>query len=112
MTSPKTARASTRASARSVLHATADMSVAPLQAIPSLLREFRVEPSSVFERVGIDQGVLADAANRLPFGLVGRLLDECAAASSCSLNTRMPAARSRAVGTPGAGTRTPLKLPS
>ncbi len=83
MTSPKAARTSTRASARSVLHATADMSVAPLQAIPSLLREFGVEPSPVLERAGVDQGVLADAANRLPFGLVGRLLDECVAASAC-----------------------------
>ena len=74
---------SARASARSVLHASADVSVAPLQAIPSLLREFGVEPSSVLERVGIDQGSLVDAANRVPYGLVGRLLDECAAASSC-----------------------------
>lgn len=83
MTSPKSARKMTRASAGSVLHASADMSVAPLQAIPPLLRELGMEPSSVFERVGIDQDTLTDAANRLPFGLVGRLLDECAAASSC-----------------------------
>lgn len=48
-----------------------------------MLRELRVEPSSVFERVGLDQDALADAANRLPFGLVGRLLDECVVASSC-----------------------------
>jgi AraC-like DNA-binding protein len=33
--------------------------------------------------VGIDQDALTDAANRLPFGLVGRLLDECVVASSC-----------------------------
>jgi AraC-like DNA-binding protein len=59
------------------------MSVAPLQTIPSLLRELGVEPSSVLERVGIDQGALADASNRVPFGLVGSLLEECAAASSC-----------------------------
>lgn len=59
------------------------MSVAPLQAIPPLLREFGVEPASVFERVGIDQGALADAASRVPFGLVGHLIEECAAASAC-----------------------------
>ncbi len=59
------------------------MSVAPLQAIPPLLRELGVEPASVFERVGVDQGVLADASSRVPFGLVGRLIDECAAASAC-----------------------------
>ena len=83
MTSPRTVRTLTRASARSVLHASADMSVAPLQAIPPLLREFGVEPSSVFEQVGFDQDTLRDAANRLPFGLVGHLLDECVVASSC-----------------------------
>lgn len=83
MTSPRTVRTLTRASARSVLHASADMSVAPLQAIPLLLREFGVEPSSVFEQVGFDQDTLRDAANRLPFGLVGHLLDECVVASSC-----------------------------
>ncbi len=83
MTSSKAARTSTQASARGALIAAADLSVAPLQAIPPLLRELGVEPSSVLERVGIDQGVLADATNRVPFGLVGRLLDECAAASSC-----------------------------
>ena len=66
-----------------MLHASADMSVAPLQAIPPLLREFGVEPSSVFEQVGFDQDTLRDAANRLPFGLVGHLLDECVVASSC-----------------------------
>lgn len=59
------------------------MSIAPLLAIPSLLRELRVEPSSVLGRVGLDQDALTDAANRLPFGLVGRLLDECVVASSC-----------------------------
>jgi len=83
MTSPKTARTSTRATARSVLHASADMSVAALQGIPSLLREFAVEPSSVLERVGLDQRALADASSRVPFGLVGRLIDECVAASAC-----------------------------
>lgn len=83
MTSPRAARTSTRASARSVLHASEDMSVGPLQAIPSLLRELGVKPSSVFERVGIDQHALTDAANRVPFSLVGRLLDECVVASSC-----------------------------
>ena len=83
MTSPRTARTLTRASARSVLHASADMSVAPLQAIPSLLRELGVEPASVLERVGVDQGALADDSSRVPFGLVGRLIDECAAASAC-----------------------------
>lgn len=61
----------------------ADLSVAQLQAIPPLLRELGLEPASVLGRVGIDQDVLADAENRLPFGLAGRLLEECAAASSC-----------------------------
>jgi AraC-like DNA-binding protein len=59
------------------------MSVAPLQAIPPLLRELGVDPASVLKRVGIDPGALTDSANRLPFGLVGRLAEECAAASSC-----------------------------
>jgi AraC-like DNA-binding protein len=54
-----------------------------LLAIPPLLRELGVEPAPLFERVGIDQRALDDASNRLPFSLAGRLLDECAAASSC-----------------------------
>jgi AraC-like DNA-binding protein len=83
MKSPQAARISMRASARSVFHASADMSVTPLQAIPPLLRELGVEPASVFERVGIDQGVLAEASSRVPFGLVGHFLEECVAASSC-----------------------------
>jgi AraC-like DNA-binding protein len=57
--------------------------VAPLLAIPPLLRELGVEPAAVFERVGIDPRALTGAANRLPFGLVGRLLDECASTSAC-----------------------------
>ncbi len=84
MTSPRTARTLARASARSVLHASADMSVAPLRAIPALLRELGVEPASLLERVGVDQGALADDSSRVPFGLVGRLIEECAAASSCA----------------------------
>ena len=83
MTSPRTARALARVSARSVLRASGDMSVAPLQVIPPLLRELGVDSALVFNRVGIDLGSLTDSANRLPFGLVGRLAEECAAASSC-----------------------------
>jgi len=75
-------RTATRAAARNALHASADMAVAPLLAIPLLLRELGVERSSVFKRAGIAESTLTHAANRLPFGLVGRLLDECATASS------------------------------
>ena len=83
MTSPQTRRRTTRASARNVLRASEDLSAAALLAVPPLLRELGVEPATVFERAGIDQRALTDAANRLPFGLVGRLLDECAVASGC-----------------------------
>ena len=83
MTPPRTTRTLTRESARSVLHSSEDMSVAPLQVIPPLLREFGVEPSSVLKHVGIDQRALTHTANRVPFGLVGRLLDECVTRSSC-----------------------------
>lgn len=83
MNPQEAARTATRAVARSVLHESDDMSVAPLQAIPPLLREFGVEPSVVFARVGLDPAALADAATRLPFGLVGRLLDACAVSSAC-----------------------------
>ena len=83
MIAKRSVHTSTRASARSVLHASKDISVAPLQVIPRLLLELGVEPSLVLDRVGILRGTLDDAANRLPFGLMGRLLDECAAASRC-----------------------------
>jgi AraC-like DNA-binding protein len=76
-------RQSRKASARSVLYASEDISVAPLLAIPPLLRELGVDPATVFKRVGIDPRALSDTANRLPFGLAGRLLEECAAESAC-----------------------------
>jgi len=81
--SPHPSRPSLRLPASRVLHASDDISVAPLLVIPSLLQELGVEPAPVFERAGIDQRVLAAAANRLPFGLAGRLVEECAAASAC-----------------------------
>jgi hypothetical protein len=39
----------------------------------------------VIERVGIDRGALADASTRVPFGLVGKLMEECVVASACHL---------------------------
>lgn len=83
MSLPPPGRASTRTSSRRVLYASEDVSVAPLLVVPSLLRELGVEPASVLERVGIDRHTLNDPANRLPFSLAGRLLEECAAASAC-----------------------------
>jgi AraC-like DNA-binding protein len=73
---------SMRAAQRSVLHAAVDISVAPLQGLADLVRDLDVEPSAVFTRAGIDERILTDPANRLPFDVAGRLLDECAA--SCA----------------------------
>jgi AraC-like DNA-binding protein len=69
--------------ARSGLNDSEDMSVAPLRAIPSLLRELGVEPVSVLGRFGIEERTLGDGNNRLAFDTVGRLLNDCAGATEC-----------------------------
>jgi AraC-like DNA-binding protein len=83
VTTPQPVRTLDRAAARSVLHASEDLSAATLLAIVPLLRELGADAALVLQRVAIDPGALADAANRLPFAVVGRLLNECARATDC-----------------------------
>jgi len=59
------------------------LSVAPLLAIGPLLRELGVDPAQVLRSVDVDPGALTDAANRLPFEVVGRLVAECARVTAC-----------------------------
>jgi AraC-like DNA-binding protein len=61
-----------------------DLRVGPLLPLPFLLREFGVDPSSVFARVGVDERLLDDPDNRVSFDSAGRLMDECVAATGCA----------------------------
>jgi AraC-like DNA-binding protein len=83
MTARKSPKTSRRVPARSGLHDSEDISVAPLRVIPSLLRELGVDPASVLGRLGIEERALRDANNRLAFDTAGRLLSDCAAATGC-----------------------------
>jgi 5,10-methenyltetrahydromethanopterin hydrogenase len=72
-----------RPSIRSLRHTSEDISVAPLMGIALLLQERGLDASTVLERIGVGPRVFDDAANRLPFDVVGRLVAECAAATAC-----------------------------
>ena len=58
--------------------------VRPLLGIPRLLEESGVPPATVFQRAGIDPRMLDDPDNRISFDELGRLLDECVAATGCA----------------------------
>jgi AraC-like DNA-binding protein len=62
----------------------ADLRVGPLLPIPGLLREFGVEPAPVLAAAGIDERLLDHSDHRVSFGSVGRLMDECVAATGCA----------------------------
>ncbi|MEO8741531.1 MAG: AraC family transcriptional regulator [Casimicrobiaceae bacterium] len=59
----------------------ADVRVGPLAAIPELLREAGLNPAPVFARAGVDLDQFADPDHRIPFGVAGKLLAECASAT-------------------------------
>ena len=52
-------------------------------AIPEMLGEFGVDPASVFGKAGFDERSLADPDGWTSFDTVGRLLNECIAATGC-----------------------------
>jgi AraC-like DNA-binding protein len=61
-----------------------DLGVGPLGGVPKALQGAGVEPAAVLRSVGLEPGFLDDEAHRLPFPLVGRLLQACVDA------TRLP----------------------
>lgn len=57
--------------------------VAPLLAIPDLLRDFGVAPGSLLRQCGLSDGALGHPENTMPFDTLGRLLKTCALATGC-----------------------------
>jgi len=57
--------------------------VAPLVAIPALLREFGADPAAVFALCGVDYRILDDPDNPIPFAAAGRLLSRSVAVTAC-----------------------------
>lgn len=58
--------------------------VAPLLALPDLLREFGVTPGPLLRQCGLAEGVLSHPENSMPFEILGRLLKTCARATACA----------------------------
>ncbi|WP_413891944.1 AraC family transcriptional regulator [Candidatus Skiveiella danica] len=57
--------------------------VGPLLVIPGLLREFGLDPVTVFEGVGLPLATLADPEETIPFRLMCHLLAACVGATAC-----------------------------
>lgn len=60
-----------------------EVRVGPVAAIPEVLRKFGVGPSGPFARAGVPLQAFKNADHRIAFEALGRLLDECAAATGC-----------------------------
>ena len=63
--------------------APSDVRVGPLLVIPSLLREYNLDPSLVLAQVGLDARIFEDPENRVSFEALGRLLETCVNVTSC-----------------------------
>jgi len=60
-----------------------DIRVAPLLAMPALLREHGVDPALVLAQVGLDPRLFDDPENRVSAGAIGRLLDTSVKLTGC-----------------------------
>ncbi|MCB2020465.1 MAG: AraC family transcriptional regulator [Burkholderiaceae bacterium] len=66
------------------LSAPGEVRIGPLRALPTVLREWGVEPQRAFARAGVDPGLFDDAESRMPFEALSRLLDICSKLSGCA----------------------------
>jgi len=57
--------------------------VGPLAPLPSLLRDFGIDPPSVLIPIGVDPALLDNPENWIPTRKLGVLLDVCGKATSC-----------------------------
>ena len=64
---------------RSRLSAVAEgeVRIGPVAAIPAVLRELGIKPSSPFARAGVPLATFRNPENRIAFQSLGRLLEEC-----------------------------------
>ncbi len=56
-----------------------DLGVGAVSTIPAVLRDCGVEPASLLKGVGLAADIFDDAANRITFRSIGRLLEACVA---------------------------------
>jgi len=62
---------------------TGEIRVAPLGAIPDLLREIGVAPGALLKTFGLSEEFFHEPENTLPFELMGRILKACARETGC-----------------------------
>lgn len=60
-----------------------EVRVAPLGAIPDLLRDFGVTPSPLLRSFGLSEEFFHEPENTLPFEVLGRVLNACARETGC-----------------------------
>jgi len=68
---------------RKVSDRTNSVRVGPLSPLPSLLREFGIDPPSVLISIGVNPALLDDPENWIPTDKLGVLLDACGRATNC-----------------------------
>jgi AraC-like DNA-binding protein len=57
--------------------------VAPMAAIPALLREFGVAPGPLLKKFGLSEETFSQPDRTIPFELLGRVISACARESGC-----------------------------
>ena len=57
--------------------------IAPILRVPSLLTEFRLDPTAIIAEAGLDPSLFENTEHIVPFAAVGRLLALCAERSAC-----------------------------
>jgi AraC-like DNA-binding protein len=82
----------------------ASQRLGPLSGIPELLTEFGSRIEEVIKGLGIEPAIFEDQENRIPYPVVGRLLDRCAHLTTCRYFGLVLGSRydHRALGVPGA----------
>lgn len=60
-----------------------EIRVAPLGAIPDILREFGVAPGPLLKTFGLSEELFHHPENTIPFQLMGRVVNACAQATGC-----------------------------
>jgi AraC-like DNA-binding protein len=85
-------------------HMKAMQRLGPLAEIPLLLNEFGRQIEEVVKGLRIEPAIFEDPENRIPYPVVGRLLERCAALTTCRYFGLVLGSRydHRALGVPGA----------
>jgi hypothetical protein len=60
--------------------------VAPMAAIPNLLREFGVPPGPFLKKFGLSEAAFSQPDKTVPFELLGRVINTCARETGCPIS--------------------------